>query len=61
MIIENLRMIQIEYGDAETTELNDKVDAIIARYEKLIDDICAAAQMNSGERVMDIIEQELEE
>ena len=61
MIIENLRMIQVAFGSAETPALNDTVDAIIERYEKVIDDITAAAQMDSGERIMDIIEEELEE
>lgn len=33
----------------------------IARYEKLLDDICAAAAIDGNERVTDLIEEEMEE
>lgn len=40
---------------------DEVMDEVVKRYEKLLDDISAAAAIDGNERVLDLIEEEMEE
>lgn len=56
MIVERLKVLK-----EINPEVEGIVDEIIQRYERLVDDVCAAASFHGHERINDIIEEELEE
>lgn len=61
MIVENLQLARRQFERLEMHEAIQVIDAIQKRYEKLCDDVCAAASIDGNDRVADIIEEELDE
>jgi hypothetical protein len=61
MILENLRYMREHFERHEMQEALELVDKTTSRYEKLCDDICAASAIDGNERVVDLIEEEMEE
>lgn len=63
MIIEQLTNMKNSLNDnlGEGMDVPETLAKVIRRYEKLCEDVCAAAAIDGNDRVADIVEEELEE